>query len=87
MRKGAGPERHAKIRILFAEGVARSVPLRCNSIYNQLNMKRTIYQSPAISVVEIFAEASFCQSKDVHPNAFGFSSSEAFGLLEEEDYG
>ena len=75
------------IRILFAEGVAKSVPLRCNSnsIYNQLNMKRTIYQSPAISVVEIFAEASFCQSKDVHPNAFGFSSSEAFGLLEEED--
>ena len=85
MRKGAGPERHAKIRILFAEGVAGDVPLRCNSIYNQLNMKRTIYQSPAISVVEIFAEASFCQSKDVHPNVFGFSSSEAFGLLEEED--
>ena len=85
MRKGAEPERHAKIRILFAEGVAKNVPLRCNSIYNQLNMKRTIYQSPAISVVEIFAEASFCQSKDVHPNAFGFSSSEAFGLLEEED--
>lgn len=48
-------------------------------------MKRTIYQSPALAVVEIFAEASFCQSKDVHPNAFGFSSSEAFGLLEEED--
>ena len=54
-------------------------------IYNQLKMKRTIYQSPALSVVEIFAEASFCQSKDVYPNAFGFSSSEAFGLLEEED--
>ena len=48
-------------------------------------MKRTIYQSPALSIVEIFAEASFCQSKDVHPNVFGFSSSEAFGLLEEED--
>ena len=73
------------IRILFAEGVAKNVPLRCNSIYNQLKMKRTIYQSPALSVVEVFAEASFCQSKDVHPNSFVFSPSEAFGLLEEED--
>lgn len=35
-------------------------------------MKRTIYQSPALSVVEIFAEASFCQSKDVHQNSFVF---------------